>query len=198
MSSEPGQDPTGSPPAGATDPASEAAPAAKPSVIVVVTAGSATGTSTPTPVSDSVPASASASVPASTSASASVPAQPIPEWIPPDTLNEKLSRWSRNAVKTAVTLLGLLILTSFVLWLVPAVVLARSDEYRLAVEHAKADPLLQEELGAPIQTAWSPERYEVKGPGHALLFFEATGPMGWRKVQVEVRGGAVTSYAITW
>jgi hypothetical protein len=123
---------------------------------------------------------------------------PIPEWVPPDTLNEKLSRWSRNAVKTAVTLLGLLILTTFLLWLVPAVVLARSDEYRLAVEHAKTDPLLQEELGTPIATAWSPERYEVLGPGHADVTFEATGPMGWRKVRVVVQGGAVTSYAITW
>ena len=162
----------GSPSPSAPDPGPDAGPTARPSVIVVVTASEGTGTSdAPAPAPASVPvsaaasdsapasvptadpASASAPAPDSVPASASAPAQPIPEWVPPDTLNEKLSRWSRTLVKTAVTLLGLLILATFVIWLVPAVVLARSDEYRIAVEHAKQDPLLQEELGHPIATA---------------------------------------------
>ena len=79
-----------------------------------------------------------------------------------------------------------------------AIVLARSEEYRLAVEHAKSDPMLADELGAPIETAWSPEQYVVYRPGHATVLFEVRGPMGWRKVGVEVKDGAIVSYALTW
>lgn len=175
----------------------EPAVPARPAVIVVVAAS--TGTTEPA-IATAAASSASSDVPVTDSsasdpvpASASVPASPpTPEWVPPDTLNEKLSRWSRTAVKTAVTLLGLLILTTFVLWLVPAVVMARSDEYRIATEYVKTNQMLLEGLGVPIETPWTPSRYRVHGPGDVELTFEIRGGSGWvERVTIRVRGGQI-------
>lgn len=123
-------------------------------------------------------------------------APPAPEWTPPDTLNEKLSRWSRTAVKVAVTVIGLLLLATFVIWLVPAIVLSRSAEYRLAVEHAQNDPALRDELGPPLQAAWTPYRYVFLSPTHVRLGFVVRGSTGWSEhVGVEVKDGKVVGGA---
>lgn len=141
----------------------------------------------PAPASaDSAPANA-APAPASAAPASAAPAAPT--WTPPETFADRFSRWSVRAVRGAVAGLGLLSLVLFVLWAVPAVVVARSDAYRAACERLAGDGMLQRYVGAPITCARVPTWYRVGTPEGDFFRFDARGPGGDIQAEVRVTAG---------
>lgn len=117
------------------------------------------------------------------------PAPPSPPWTPPETFADRFSRWSVAAVRGAVATFGLVSLVLFVLWLIPAVAVARSEAYRLARERVANDPMLQSFAGAPIECDRVPDWYDVSSPDVQRFRFGARGSSSSIEVEVVVRDG---------
>lgn len=135
------------------------------------------------------PEAAPAPAPAEPAPVGATTAPASPPWTPPETFADRFSRWSVRAVRGAVATFGLVSLVCFVLWVIPTVVVARSDAYRLARERVANDPMLQRIAGAPIVCDRVPTWYDVRSADEQRFRFEATCPNGRIMTNVRVKDG---------
>jgi hypothetical protein len=112
-------------------------------------------------------------------------------WIPPLTFADHVSILSVRLIRFGLAALGLGSLLAGVLWLVPAVVVARSDAYAVAKEKAERDGTLRMILGREAKAEVVPFRYRLAEDGGRFTFV-VRGGLGRAVVESEVRDGRVT------
>lgn len=114
-----------------------------------------------------------------------------PTWTPPDTFAEKFSRASTKAVQYAFAAFGLLSLILLILWVVPAVVVARSDSYRIAKESVVSNPSLIQRIGEPITCDRVPDVYRMGTPEGDVFRFEFEGALASGEIELTIKDGQV-------
>ena len=140
--------------------------------------------------------------PPSTPAAPTTPAAPAapaaaarPAWTPPDTFSEKFSRASTRAVQYAFAAFGLLSLILLIVWVVPAVVVARSDSYRIAKESVVSNASLIQRIGEPITCDRVPDHYRMGTPEGDVFRFEFEGPRAMGEIELTIKDGQVAAGA---
>jgi hypothetical protein len=122
-------------------------------------------------------------------APAPAPAPAKPAWTPPDTFADKFSRFSTKAVVYSIAAFGLVSMILLVLWLVPAVVVARSASFATAKEAVATHRSLVAEAGTPVTCARLPSKYRLGTPDGDIFRVDFEGPRGQGEAEVAVKDG---------
>jgi hypothetical protein len=107
-----------------------------------------------------------------------------------------------RVIQAAVVLIGLTIVVLFVLWAIPGLSMASSDDYAVFKQRVERDGMLRTYLGGPVRCERVPTRYGPGLGGGTRFTAVVSGGMGRAVVSGQVRDGKVVRFrkrlAVDW